>query len=133
MTTASVRIATQDDLRFILSSWFESYLKQRNYPFDDFDIYKAGMNARQARVLARADVHVAFYETVPDEILGYAIVEGDALHWVYTALAYRKAGVASGLLGKGLRRYATIPAKKWTRDWLRARGMEQDPSLLEVR
>ena len=106
-----VRIATEDDLRFVASTWFHSVLKS-GCPVNQmpFGIYKLGMEANIQRLLVRSTVRVAFASETPSEILGYAVIDpgapslrfgpGEPLcHHVYVKALYRRQSIARSLLG----------------------------------
>jgi GNAT superfamily N-acetyltransferase len=97
----AVRKMTAEDRPFVVSSWFHSawkgfYLK-KGVPFTFF---RAGMNAEQERLLERSTVFVAYAKEYPTEILGYSVLGDSCVHWVYVKSAFRRQGIARGLLGK---------------------------------
>lgn len=49
-------------------------------------------------------VHVAHLAGVPDELVGWSAVMGDALVYVYVKQLFRKRGIASALVPDGLER-----------------------------
>lgn len=85
------------DERFVYASWFESFLKANRLHDIPFEVYKVGMQARIERLIKRSEVRVACATAVPDEILGYAVVENGALHWLYVKSVYRRQGIARTL------------------------------------
>ena len=117
------REATEDDMRFVRASWFESYLKSRPRDADEFDIFRAGMNARIEGALKTAKVVVAYPEAVPDEIVGYAVHDWKHLFYVYVKADYRKRGAGTMLISFGPQVYWTKPAKKWVREWFERKGI----------
>jgi GNAT superfamily N-acetyltransferase len=96
-----------DDERFVRASWFESYWmdyqRERGIAFAD---YKAGQNRRIETLLERSEVLVAFAPAAPDEILGYAVIEGEALHYTYVKSIYRRRGIATGLIRSRAKTYS---------------------------
>lgn len=107
MTEVDVRVATPDDMRFVCASWFESYWK--NYARDagvEYSRYRPGQDGLIKDILKTATVNVVYYTPVPDEILGYCVVEGDCLHYVYVKSVYRRQGIAKGLLAGRVARYS---------------------------
>lgn len=94
----SLRIASGDDSRFIHSSWHTAYWKTHARKHTEKAVYDPGQDARIDRLLFRSHVLVAFFPEVPDEVLGWSAVEGDALHYVYVKAAYRRRGIATGLV-----------------------------------
>jgi GNAT superfamily N-acetyltransferase len=106
-----VRLATEDDLRFVTSTWFHSVLKSGAAVNElPYGIFKLGMEANIQALLKRSTVRVAFAAEQPDEILGYCIIDavapnlrygpiGLVCHHIYTKSMYRRQGVARSLLG----------------------------------
>lgn len=109
-----VRIATDEDLRFVASTWFRSVFESgvavNQMPFN---IFREGMEANIQKLLKRSTVRVAFANARPDEIVGYVVLdeakdrvpgtEGlvsvPVCHHIYTKSAYRRQSVARSLLG----------------------------------
>lgn len=108
--TIKIRTALPQDYTFIRASWFTSYrgshLKDMPFP-----IYEAGMPKQISRLLDRSFVLVAAFQDIPDEILGYAVIEKTCVHWVYVKNAYRKQHIAQALL-TGLEEYSLKPKTK---------------------
>jgi GNAT superfamily N-acetyltransferase len=94
----SIRLATNQDERFIHSSFHTAYWKTHAHKHLTKSVYDPGQDARIDRLLARSRVLVAFFPEVPDEVLGYSVVEGDALHYVYVKAVYRRRGIGTGLV-----------------------------------
>lgn len=93
------RPATADDLRLVASSWFESYWKATALKTGmEFGVYKAGQGDRVRRLLDRGVVTVAFFESAPDEILGYVVGQKDVCHFCYVKKDYRHQLIATRLL-----------------------------------
>lgn len=114
MSAVSVRYMSPDDERFVRASWFESYWKEcqreRGISFED---YQAGQNRRLDALLERSEILVAFAPAAPDEILGYAVIEGEALHYTYVKAIYRRRGIATGLIRSRAKTYsAKTPGMK---------------------
>lgn len=59
-----------------------------------FGTYPKVINA----LLMRSNVVVACLESDPDVILGYAVIEGSRLHWVYVKKHRRRMGIAASLI-----------------------------------
>lgn len=93
-----VRRASSDDLRFIHSSWHTTFWKTNAKRTTEWSVYKDEMDQRIDRLLARSETLVATAAEVPDEILGYAVLEGDVLHFAYVKSVYRGMGIAKGLV-----------------------------------
>ncbi len=96
-----LRAMRESDRHYVLSSWLRSYasksLDARDYGdrrtqfYDDY-----GPVVRD--LIARSQVIVASLMAEPDVIVGWAAIEGDALHYVLTKPRWRRLGVASWLL-----------------------------------
>lgn len=101
-----VRLALPDDMRFVSASWFESYWKATMVQeMPEYASYKAGQDALIRRLVERSQVTVAFAKEVPDEILGYAVMEGEVLHYAYVKSVYRRHGICKGLIRSRAARY----------------------------
>lgn len=98
--------ARQADLNFVRSSWFTSYWKSGAAPKVEYEQYREEMPKQIDRALARSEVLVCWFSNVPDEIAGYAIIEGDLLHWVYVKHPYRRQHIAT-MLVSGCKEYTT--------------------------
>lgn len=97
MTTPTIRLATEDDLRFVHSSWHTNFWKVWANKHVQREHYNGGMDRRIERLLKRSKTLVAFFPEVPDEVLGWSCMEGDTLHYVYVKATYRRVGIGSGL------------------------------------
>lgn len=88
-----------EDKAFIYSTMLKG-LYYGNSFFNQVD--KATFFSHYAKVLdlltARATTLIAHLPDEPDVIIGYAIIEHDTLHYIYTKAAFRKKCVASSLL-----------------------------------
>ncbi len=94
----AIRLATEDDLKFVRASWFESY-KQGGYaPQVAFPVYRSGQDAVIEQCLKAGRTHVAYSTAVPDEVCSWICVESHKLHYIYTKLVYRRHGIAIALL-----------------------------------
>lgn len=92
-----VRPATPDDLRFVHSSWFMTYWKQYAKGRISPMVY-GEMDRIIDQIIARSTVLVTYLPEVPDEVLGYSVIEGDTVHAVYVKLPYREMGIGRGLV-----------------------------------
>jgi GNAT superfamily N-acetyltransferase len=103
-----VRLATADDMRFVAASWFESYWKAvaSQEGMDYLTAYRPGQDALIRRLVGRSETIVAHAVDIPDEILGYAVLEDDVLHYVYVKSVYRRRGIATGLVRARAKRYS---------------------------
>ena len=100
------RLATTDDLRFVAASWFLSFWKgTMQRAGAAYEQYRPAQDALINTLLQRSRVVVVAAESVPDEIVGYAVLEKHYAHYVYVKSAYRRMGVAKGLLRSGTTRY----------------------------
>jgi GNAT superfamily N-acetyltransferase len=94
----TIRIATQSDLRFIRSSWFDSYWHCYAKKKIEGVVYRSEMRLSIERLLKRSNVLVAFFDEVPDEVLGWSACEGQTCHYVYVKGDYRRQGLGKGLV-----------------------------------
>ncbi len=112
----SYRLASNDDKKIIRHSWFESYRRGGKAPAVRFEYYDPGQNWVIRQALERGKTTVAYATSVPDEVCGWACIEGDVLHYVYVKHAYRRLGIATEL-AKQAKFYSqeTIPGLKLAR------------------
>lgn len=95
----AVRHPKNDDMRFVRDSWFKSYREGGLAPEVPFHVYQVGMNSLINAILGHpSDVLIAASTAVPDEILGWACCRPPFLHYVYVKQAYRRLGIATGLV-----------------------------------
>lgn len=105
-----IRQATPDDLRFVRDSWFESYRRGGFAPEIGFDLFSEGQRRLIDHLTDVEDrpaiIRVAYALNAPDEILGWICWEHatdgnqQVLHYVYVKNAYRKMGIAEGLIDR---------------------------------
>ncbi len=110
----SIREATEDDLRFVRASWFESYRSGGFAPQVQFPIYREGQNSIIEGCLRRGRVFVAYATEVPDEVCSWVCGEGKLIHFAYTKLVYRRMGIAYNLVLRLIRE--TGPKRFHTHD-----------------
>ncbi len=110
-TPIKVREALESDLPFIFSSWYKAHRPYQKHVANSE--YADGHNARMRALVRRSSVLVAHSSEYPDEILSYAVIEGDTVHFVYTKSSYRRMGIASGLVKAGC---------KWYTHWMGEQG-----------
>lgn len=129
----SVRRATQEDLRFVCATWFESNWKTitKFMTFPQFPDYKIGMNKRQERILRDSITAIAYATAVPDEIIGYAITEKNILHFVYVKSVYRRQGIATALVGDDKKWFTHLPGKTGELFFAKLPSMHFNPFLLD--
>jgi GNAT superfamily N-acetyltransferase len=118
------------DQRFVHSSWFLSFAKASNslrMKRETFDRY---MDARIDRLLSRSRTFVAYSTDVQDEILGYAVLDGNTLHFAYVKPMYRGMGIGSGLV-KGRAAWYTHHMGRAGELFAAKCDMEYNPLLLD--
>ena len=99
----AVRPAVEGDLPFIFSSWYKAHRPHAKHVA--IPEYTEGQNRLMRALAARGEVVVAASADYPDEILGYTVSEGDALHFVYVKSVYRGMGIARGLVADRFKCY----------------------------
>jgi GNAT superfamily N-acetyltransferase len=120
-----------DDERFVASSWFESFWKLHAYRAGvPFAHYRPGMDARIRRLMHNVPVTVAYATVAPTEIVGWACIEGECLHYVYVKSAYRRQGVARALVSRTAREYSH-PSSRAGQKFVEALGLTFNPYRLE--
>lgn len=111
------RAATPQDMPHVYDSWLRSYrdsvprargMRRESPGGPKFDVtgppadsreYWAGHSRAIAAAIDRgADVIVAYSSHHPRVICGWTCIERSALHYVYVGHAFRRMGVARGLL-----------------------------------
>jgi hypothetical protein len=128
--TPSIRQATDEDTRFVHSSWHVSFWKTHARKHTLKEIYDGGMDRRIDRLVFRSRVLVAFFPQVPDEVLGWSCVEGEALHYVYVKASYRNSGIGRGLVPSFVKWY-THPTDREGRVFAEKLSLKFNPFLLE--
>ena len=98
MSDLMLRRATPDDTPFIRSSWLKSYLGSGFAPKTSKAIYFQEFGAQIDRWMRYGDVKVACFESVPEEVLGYSILEGNVCRWVYVKAQYRRQHIGTALV-----------------------------------
>lgn len=96
--TPLIRPANTADQHFIHSSWHTAYWKTSARKYLTRENYDAGQDKRIDRLLYMSHTLVAYFPEVPDEILGWCCMKDDVLHYVYVKAAYRRRGIATGLV-----------------------------------
>lgn len=129
--TPTIREATSADIRFVHSSWFSSLWSAWGRGRINRKVYEQGQDARISRLLKSSAVTVAYFPQVPDEVLGWSCVQGDALHYVYVKGIYRKMGIARGLVEGRVRCYTQRVEAKEGRALVSALKLEYNPYKLE--
>ena len=91
MDGLTIRDATQDDVKFILSSWFHS-AKESQCNHEAFD--KHELNREIFLRLARCKALVLSHKDVPDFILAWIAIDNNKqVQWCYTRHVLRRLGV----------------------------------------
>lgn len=123
-----VRAATEADLPFVYSSWYKAHRPfQKHVGIAE---YADGHNARMRRLVGTSEVRIACSSEYPDEILGYAVIEGDVAHFIYTKACYRRMGIASGLVA-GTCKWYTHWMGEQGRSFAEAVGLTYNPYRLD--
>lgn len=130
MTTPTIRHATQEDLRFVHSSWHTNFWKVWACKHMLREHYNPGMDRRIERLLEQSTTLVAFFPEVPDEVLGWSCISGEALYYVYVKAAYRRAGIGSGLT-QGLVKWYTHPTNEAGRAFMARIEAQFNPFRME--
>jgi GNAT superfamily N-acetyltransferase len=93
------RIAIPDDIRFVASSWFESFRRGGFAPEVAFSIYQQGQGGVIDARIAHDDVVIATHPDIPDEICGWMVRARvpATCHYIYVKQAYRRRGIATQL------------------------------------
>jgi GNAT superfamily N-acetyltransferase len=107
----TVREATPEDMPFIFSSWYTAHRPHAKHVA--IPEYNEGQNRLMRGIASRASIVVAASADYPDEILGYCVSEGDALHFLYVKSVYRGMGIARGLVSGKF---------KWYTFWMGEKG-----------
>ena len=128
--TPLVRPATESDLRFVRSSWKTDFWKNHARKSMSHGVYSPGQARRIERLLGRSGTLVAYFPEVPDEVLGWAVVEHDVLHYVYVKSSYRRVGIAKGLT-IGRVRWYSHPTNEAGRCFMRSIEAQFNPYTAE--
>ena len=99
----NLRLSTEDDLPFILSSWLRGHRKASVTSGISNTIYYRSQEALLKKLLAASVVVVACAKDDVDQIFGYVCYEAVgginlAVHWVYVKQPFRSLGMARDLL-----------------------------------
>lgn len=97
----SIRDAQPGDVAFVLKCWQMSAQKGGSWLAQREGDAFTGVQLRyERRMVERCQVRVAYSESDPTLILGFAVMapERKLLHWVYVRDAFRREGLARRLL-----------------------------------
>lgn len=126
-----LRAAEAGDRGYIMSTWRKTartHLRWlRDVPDSVYDDRRHGYVRHVEAILDRCDsaaekaarAIVACDPENPEILYGYAVAEGEAIHMVYVRGAFRRQGVARGMLeALGIRvpTVATIDVPRWVRE-----------------
>lgn len=107
----TIRTFLAQDENFIFSTWLKG-LYFGNPWFREIDKTAYLLTYRQAikRILyyRKTAVKIACLKEDPEIIIGYAVFEGPALHWVHVKKEFRKMGVAKQLIPKTITTYTHL-------------------------
>jgi hypothetical protein len=87
-----IRVAVLNDRAFVQDSWF------RSFESEYFDEMRRRLRSRLAAQAARSKILIACDPDDADTLLGFAILEGTKLHYVYVRGGMRRVGIARRLL-----------------------------------
>jgi hypothetical protein len=132
MTVPVIRAATEADTHFIHSSWFSSLWSSWAKGRISRAVYEREQPKRIKRLLYASEVTVAYFPEVPDEVLGWACIQGESLHFAYVKGIYRKMGIARGLVEGRAKCYTQRVEAKEGRALMSALSLEYNPYKIEA-
>ena len=124
------RQGREEDIPFIISTWLKG-LYYGNPWFNEIkkDNFMRKYHKILTQLLAKEGIkaNVAVMANDPDHLLGYAILEGNTLHWVFVKKAFRKVGIGRALVPQTIdtTTHLTITGRK-----LKPQHIEFDPFRL---
>ena len=127
----TIRDATDADMRLVHSSWHTAYWKTHAHKHITREVYGPAQDRRIDRLVGQSRVLVAFFDEVPDEVLGWACLQGSTLHYVYVRGSYRRRGIASGLVS-GLAKWYTHATDSEGRIFAEKLHLTYNPYRLEI-
>lgn len=92
-----LRTMAETDIPFIVDAWVESY-RSSSRAREAGRSYRRGQRALVRRILERAACVVACLEKDNDAIAGFAVTEGDTIHYVFVRDAFTRVGLATSML-----------------------------------
>ncbi len=102
----SIRDSLPDDKNFIFSTWLKGvYYGNDWFQEIDQDSYFRNYQKIIEKILARPDVRiqVACLRDDPGVVLGYSVLEGDILHYVFCKEVWRGIGLSNDLVPKNIK------------------------------
>jgi GNAT superfamily N-acetyltransferase len=115
--SAEVRVVcrpfdAKTDSGFVYSSWRNSAFYGASPPLrEDAATFFHKQTEWIAHTLWDAKVHIACLEDSPNTIVGYSVVTGDHLDWVYVKPDYREKGIATMLIPPKVTSYTSFTTK----------------------
>lgn len=105
----TIRALREGDLGYVVDTWRNGFASESNLRRFDVDVYRRLM-ARHINALSREPgciLRIACDPADEDTILGFALLTGDELHYVYVRQMLCRHGIARRLLdGLIVKRYA---------------------------
>lgn len=101
----SIRDYLEDDHHFIMATWLSGlYHGSDWFKGIDRDDYFKNYRVVIQKILDKSDIHVriACLKDDPDVILGYSVLEGPTLHYLFCKPAWRGIGLSTDLIQKDL-------------------------------
>lgn len=99
-----IRPMIDGDVNFILSTWLKSYYEAlRHYgakgcPYPKDDVFFQGHQEAIKDTLKTSQALVCVAPDDDNQIIGYAVLNGNCAHYVYVKQVFRQMGVAKALL-----------------------------------
>lgn len=123
-----IRAAVVDDFPFVTKAWRATMQYAHGSLGADPDHFLEEMRRVFAKILPNATVRIACDAKDSDNLVGFAILTDDELHYTYVAADYRRAGVVPDLLkGLTIKRYTFITPQGERRLKPRERGWKYTP------
>lgn len=122
-----IRKAGESDLAFIKDSWVGSYWKIHAKSHIPKEVYFQEQRSHIETLLCDSELLVACFPEVPDEILGWACIEHETCHFVYTKSIYRRGGVGRLLLCRNKVRWYSHQTNEVGKAFARAVNMCFNP------
>jgi len=101
MNNVLIRNAVETDLPFIYATWLKGLYHDKLWPAFRVvhqDTFYPNYHRVIESILSRSTVFVACLEDEPDVVLGYSVVSGNTLHWIFIKKAWRGNKIAKQLV-----------------------------------